>query len=299
MTAWFSWRRPRKAPVEAGSPPTVAPADVEARLSAVESLLRVAEPQALAALVAALDDPEERVREAAARGLEHPETPAFEAMLDAARADTAQAVLARGDGAHTDAQPRIFSLAATLGADEGVDRLAAMLRGDDTAVRRTVIAALSWPLRHGRPDVRQRLVLAARPLLGDDDPEIVLDAAIVLAIDADDSRARNLLLELAHAATAAAEGVLSGARAEVSKATRLAAIRAIGRLPDAATRAVLLATLRDLDGEVRGAACDALATRGDARTADVLLRLETSDADPLVRERARAAALEIRARYGR
>lgn len=322
MSAWYSFLARRKAQAEVGlprratphaeagsprdatpdgeaGPPCDSTPDAEARLGALEVLLRVAEPSALAEIVTALADPDGRVRDAAIRGLEHPETPAFEAMLDTVRAETAVAAVAAGDGAAPEARPRIYALAATLGAEEGADRLIALLSEGDKPLRHAAIAALSSPLRHAPPPTRQRLVLAARPLLGDDDGEIQLDAAIVLAVDADDSRARNLLLELAHAATAAAEGVLSGASAEVSRGLRLAAIRALGRLPDAATRAVLLATLRDLDGEVRGAACDALSDSGDARTADVLTRLETSDADPDVRRRAQAAALAIRARRGR
>lgn len=136
---------------------------------------------------------------------------------------------------------------------------------------------------------RHRVAGAMRPLLGDAVPEIQLEAAVTLAVALDDSRARSLLLELAHAGTAAAEGVLSGATADVAKSIRLTAVRTLGRLGDAATRAVLLAILRDADGEVRAAACTALGASRDPRAVHVLRRIEESDADAAVRTEARAA----------
>ena len=185
-----------------------------------------------------------------------------------------------------DPQPPFFSLSTR--------DLAALSHADVEVRRRALEALATVEVRALEPSVRYALGAALRPLLGDDDPHVQLRVAVLMAVGLDDGRARGLLLELAHAPTVAALGVLSGTAADVAKAIRLEAIRALAELRDAATRAVLRAILRDLDGEVRQVACEALGVSGDMRAMGVLRRIEESDADPRVREAARVAMADLR-----
>jgi len=192
--------------------------------------------------------------------------------------------------------PSLLDLVGRLGDNQAVEPLLAMLSAGNASTRAAAMRALGELLAHSTEEAPAAVVATLRPMLGEPDFMIQLAAAQALAIGVDDARGRNMLLEMAHAATAAAEGVLSGATADVPNALRLEAIRTLGRLKDAATRAVLLALLRDGDESVRGAACDALSHCGDARTVDVLRKVQMNDPDPAVKEKAKFAILDIRER---
>jgi HEAT repeat protein len=273
--------------------PLIRDPDGEVRRAVVAAFTNLPYRTAIDALVVALGDGEEAVRRAALQGLMRLSESSFEKVLEGAR----PAIVASLVGAARQSPPELagplLDLSARVGAHDAVEPMIALL---DSPLRGSAAVALAEVFRAVGNDARADIVAALRPLLGDPDPEVVMGAAVTLATAADDARGRSILLELAHAPTAAAEGVLSGATAEAPREVRFDAIRALGRLTDPATRAVLLGILRDSEAEVRGAACEALGSCGDARTIDVLRKIQMNDPDPAVKEKAKFAIMDIRER---
>lgn len=260
----------------------------------IEALYGVPTREALEALASGVLDADVEVRRSAALGLRALDDPAFRARAGDAVVGFETVLLRLAEEAPDEASAALIARAIRLGADAPMRALIDGLAGPH---RLRVTRQAGLVLSELDPAHASDLMIALRPFLGDPDPQMQLAAAVSLAVGGDDSRARGVLLEIAHAATAAADGKLSGATAEVSKAVRLEAIGALARLSDPATRALLLAILRDADPQVRGAACDALAQVGDARACIVLQRLGATDPDPSARARAVAAAAAIDARH--
>ncbi|NDD27962.1 MAG: hypothetical protein EB084_06825 [Proteobacteria bacterium] len=246
----------------------------------IEALYGVPTREALEALASGVLDADVEVRRSSAIGLRALDDPAFRARAGDAVVGFETVLLRLAEEAPDEASAALIARAIRLGADAPMRTLIDGLAGPH---RLRVTRQAGLVLSELDPAHASDLMIALRPFLGDPDPQMQLAAAVALAVGGDDSRARGVLLEIAPA--------------EVSKAVRLEAIGALARLSDPATRALLLAILRDADPQVRGAACDALAQVGDARACIVLQRLGATDPDPSARARAVAAAAAIDARH--
>jgi HEAT repeat protein len=294
-------------------------ADDDLRAEAVRALGRIGDPDALPALFVRLDDPVERVRQAAVEAvaacgqlpgvaegllerLADPESPEVRSAIEAlSRIHDRRAVeplkrLLLAPRAEV-RQAAVFALAVF--DEDQVGSLPLMLLGSEDPVLRRSAAAVLGEL--GDPCALEPLRLTLR----DADPWVRYEAARAIAGLGDRRGApalREALGDPVGAVRLAAAGGLGALRdhgalpgllplaVDADEDVRAAAIEALGRLDGEAVLPALLAALGDPSWKVRAAGAEALGCRAETAAQDALAAL-LEDPHPSVR-RAAGWALE-------
>jgi HEAT repeat protein len=234
-TAWsFDWAGHVEVDAEG-----LASDDVQKRLDAVTELGKYDVALTEKHLLKALDDPDEKVRHAAAKALgQGGSTKAVHKMIDWL----------------SDHDPRTKQVAAgALGDIGGPDATAALTRtlsDADASVRQQTVKALGAIGRRGNPSV----VIALIARLEDDKPDVRI-ATIMQLEELGDRRA--VIPLVAHFTDTAME-------------PRKAAVRAVGRLGDRSAVPALIRLMSDPAEDVRTAAVGSLGSLGAVEAIDAL-----------------------------
>jgi HEAT repeat protein len=276
-------------------------ADPQRRVRAVETLGRLGDPAAAAALEAAAADPRESVRRAAIKALGELELPGALERLRVALSDPSGLVR----------QQAVLSLGRLQDPEAAADLLP-LLDNPDPRLRFFVLQALGR-LRHpgAAPavltflnDERPELRFAAVEALGGLRAPAAVRPLLGVLQDADRNLRRAAAESLGHVGDPQAVPALLVALEDEHWSVRCAAAAALGRLASPKAVVALLRRLDDDDATVRRAVLVALGEIGDPRaTARVLAALEDpalqASALETLRQLGPAALTELERAFGR
>ena len=251
-----------------------------------------ADPRTIAALTAALKDPDREVRETAMHALVQLRDPSiFEPLVQALK-DASPDVrerAARGLGDLRDSRA-VAPLTAALkdenaGVREGAVFSLGQLRAQNSA------AAITQALQDQSPSVREQAAFA----LGQLREAQAVDPLIQALKDTNASVREQAAFALGQLRDRRAVPGLTSALTDSSESVREQAVFALGQLRDPAAIDALIIAIRDAKADVRGQAAFALGQIRDARAVDALIpALKDSDAE--VRSQAVFALGQIRDR---
>lgn len=238
--------------------------------------------QAVAALLALLNDPEDEVCEAAIKALGtlgDPQTFPFLVQVFTCYSSHARP-LALKTLVHLDYTQAMPYLLTGIG-----DGTASVRRVTSRALEDArVIGALIATLGHADANIRR----SAAAILGGQGDARAVDPLIAILHDEDTAVRRVAAQRLGELGDARAVEPLIAALGDASESVRRHAARALGRLGDAHAVTPLIAALADVDGWVRAFAAWALGILGDTRAVEPLIAA-LSNADRQVRYGAAAS----------
>ena len=271
---------------------TLGDANANVRVAAVQSLSRLQDPRAIAALSRALrEDTDARVREAAANALgEIDDARAVPALLDALKTERVAAV-----------REKIVHALGEIDDPSAVAGITAVTKDPSVKVRREVawalgeledqsaVPALIGMARDEDSDVRRHVAEA----LGELKNTAAIDALTVMVKDADAEVRREAVSALGNLEDRRALGAILGALKDANAEVRRQAADAVDELEDIKQApAALIEALSDPDREVRREAANSLGSIEDPAAVPALKRL-TADTDTEVRHAAAEALSEI------